>query len=419
MPASFPHNERPDSALQGANRRQKGRMPQIKLCHLCLSTALGFGGLFAASAHGFAAGAPAAQAAATASNRILGTVTAATAASVTVHTASNGDVTVALTPQTRLLRANPGEKSLKDAAIITAADLATGDRAVILLAAGAAQPTASILVAMKQGDIQQANARETADWRQNGIAGIAEAVDSAAGTITLKPQSGLGTSVIHTTASTVFRRYAPDSTAFADSKQSSLADIHPGDQVRARGPREENGASIDAEEVVAGSFRDIAGTVLKTDPSANTITLKNLATKKAVTLYLDASTQLRKLPTAMAERLAHSKDASQHAGGGTYSHHPEEQNEQASEGEHHMGARHGDTADMLAEAPSIPLSDLKKGDAVMVVASGTGAAKPTAITIVSGVEPLLEAPAGASENVFSASWNLGGGDAAAQAAPQR
>jgi hypothetical protein len=113
-------------------------MPQIKLCHLCLSTALGFGGLFAASAHGFAAGAPAAQAAATASNRILGTVTAATAASVTVHTASNGDVTVALTPQTRLLRANPGEKSLKDAAIITAADLATGDRAVILLAAGAA-----------------------------------------------------------------------------------------------------------------------------------------------------------------------------------------------------------------------------------------------------------------------------------------
>jgi hypothetical protein len=352
-------------------------MPQIKFHHLCLYAALGFCTLAATSRYGYAAGIPGAQASPAASDRVLGSVTATTAASVTVHTASSGDITVSLTPQTRLLRAAPGEKSLKDAAPITPGDLAIGDRVLIRLAAGgdAAHPSADILVAMKQGDI-------------------------------------------HTTPGTVFRRYAPDSTAFADSKPATLADIHAGDQVRARGPKDESGSTIDADEVVAGSFRDIAGTVLKTDPSANTITLKDLATKKSVTLSLDASTQLRKLPPEMAERLAHSQDRTHE--GGTMPHSPGTEGHMGG----HMGtpggsARHGDAADMLAQAPSIPLGDLKKGDAVMVVASGAGAAKPTAITIVSGVEPLLQAPAEASEGVFSASWNLGGGDASAEAAPQR
>jgi hypothetical protein len=362
--------------------------------------------------------------ASSASSRVLGSVTAVSASSVTVHTASSGDVTVALTPQTHLLLATPGEKSLKDAQTIAASDISVGDRVLIRLDAStdAAHPSAAILVAMKQGDIQQANARETADWRRNGIAGIADAVDPTSGTITLKAQKGVAAIVIHTTPQTIFRRYAPDSTAFADSRPSTLADIHPGDQVRARGPREESTGSVDAEEVVAGSFRNIAGTVLKTDASANTITLKDLVTKKPVTLFLDASTQLRKLPPEMAERLAHSKDA----GGAA---HPTEAADSAAapstDNGHswaHRGAgvaRHGDAADMLAQAPAIPLTDLKKGDAVMVVASGPGAPKPTAITIVSGVEPLLEAPAEASQGLFSASWNLGGGDASAEAAPQR
>jgi hypothetical protein len=395
-------------------------MPQIKFHHLCLYAALGFCTLAATSRYGYAAGIPGAQASPAASDRVLGSVTATTAASVTVHTASSGDITVSLTPQTRLLRAAPGEKSLKDAAPITPGDLAIGDRVLIRLAAGgdAAHPSADILVAMKQGDIQQAHARETADWQRNGVAGIAESIDSTAGTITLKAQKGIVAIVIHTTPGTVFRRYAPDSTAFADSKPATLADIHAGDQVRARGPKDESGSTIDADEVVAGSFRDIAGTVLKTDPSANTITLKDLATKKSVTLSLDASTQLRKLPPEMAERLAHSQDRTHE--GGTMPHSPGTEGHMGG----HMGtpggsARHGDAADMLAQAPSIPLGDLKKGDAVMVVASGAGAAKPTAITIVSGVEPLLQAPAEASEGVFSASWNLGGGDASAEAAPQR
>jgi hypothetical protein len=399
-------------------------MSRLRFCHIYFVASLAFScvALPAAYARPWAGLAPQADAA-SASSRVLGSVTAVSASSVTVHTASSGDVTVALTPQTHLLLATPGEKSLKDAQTIAAADISVGDRVLIRLDAGAdaAHPSAAILVAMKQGDIQQANARETADWRRNGIAGIADAVDPGSGTITLKAQKGVAAIVIHTTPQTVFRRYAPDSTAFADSRPSTLAEIHPGDQVRARGSRDESTGSVDAEEVVAGSFRNIAGTVLKADASANTITLKDLVTKKPVTLFLDASTQLRRLPPEMAERLAHSQDATgatrpAESADAPGAHGPENGHGWAHGG---SGAQRGAAADMLAQAPAIPLTDLKKGDAVMVVASGPGAPKPTAITIVSGVEPLLEAPAEASQGLFSASWNLGGGDASAAAAPQR
>jgi hypothetical protein len=68
---------------------------------------------------------------------------------------------------------------------------------------------------------------------------------------------------------------------------------------------------------------------------------------------------------------------------------------------------------MLNRLPPIQLSDLKKGDAVMLVATD-GATDVTAITLLAGVEPLLEAPA-ASQSLLN-NWSLGSGapDAAAQ-----
>jgi len=70
---------------------------------------------------------------------------------------------------------------------------------------------------------------------------------------------------------------------------------------------------------------------------------------------------------------------------------------------------------LLNRAPSIQLGDLKKGDAVMLVATD-GTDEVSAITLLAGVEPLLEAPA-ASQNLLS-NWSLnsgaGAGDAAAQ-----
>jgi hypothetical protein len=61
---------------------------------------------------------------------------------------------------------------------------------------------------------------------------------------------------------------------------------------------------------------------------------------------------------------------------------------------------------MLSHAPAIQLADLKKGDAVMLV-STDGTTDVTAITLLAGVEPLLEAPA-ASQNLLN-NWSMGSG----------
>jgi hypothetical protein len=64
---------------------------------------------------------------------------------------------------------------------------------------------------------------------------------------------------------------------------------------------------------------------------------------------------------------------------------------------------------MLNRAPAIQLADLKKGDAVMVV-STDGTSEVTAISLLAGVEPLLEAPA--AQNLLS-NWSMASGAAEA------
>jgi hypothetical protein len=67
---------------------------------------------------------------------------------------------------------------------------------------------------------------------------------------------------------------------------------------------------------------------------------------------------------------------------------------------------------MLSRMPAVSLSELNKGDAVMLVATeGTAGSGPTAITLLAGVEPILTAaPPGmnAAATVLSP-WNLGQG----------
>jgi hypothetical protein len=79
------------------------------------------------------------------------------------------------------------------------------------------------------------------------------------------------------------------------------------------------------------------------------------------------------------------------------------------------GAGGGDPQQMLSRAPAIQIADLKKGDAVMVVATD-GSTDVTAITLVAGVEPLLQAPE-ASQSLLN-NWSMGGGSGAADAAAQ-
>jgi len=69
---------------------------------------------------------------------------------------------------------------------------------------------------------------------------------------------------------------------------------------------------------------------------------------------------------------------------------------------------------MLSRLPVSPLSDFQKGDAVMIVASaGQADGASTVITLLGGVEPILQAsPQGQAASILSP-WSLnsgGGGD---------
>jgi len=78
-----------------------------------------------------------------------------------------------------------------------------------------------------------------------------------------------------------------------------------------------------------------------------------------------------------------------------------------------------DFQQILARAPSITLKDLQKGNMIIVVATqGQTPDSATAITVVAGVEPMLQASASGSEAMLSSAWNLGGGGEGGGDAPQ-
>src|SRR4029077_16129751 len=76
------------------------------------------------------------------------------------------------------------------------------------------------------------------------------------------------------------------------------------DQLRARGTRSADGSDLTAEEIVSGSFRNIAGTVASIDVTANTLSVIDLKTKKPVIVKITADSQLRKLPLSVAQGIA-------------------------------------------------------------------------------------------------------------------
>ena len=77
----------------------------------------------------------------------------------------------------------------------------------------------------------------------------------------------------------------------------------------------------------------------------------------------------------------------------------------------------GDLQQLLSRLPVALLSDFQKGDVVMIVGAGaTKDAQVTAITVLGGVEPLLQATTKEQAASILTPWSLsnGGGDAAAQ-----
>ena len=147
----------------------------------------------------------------------------------------------------RVLQLPAGAKSLSAATPIKVSDIAVGDRILAKTTPDGSNYTASTVVAMKQADIAKVQQSELQDWKTKGVNGIVKSVDPAAQTVTISTGNGptAKTIVIQASKTTNIRRYAPDSTKFDDAKAATLDQIKPGDQLRAKGDKSDDGTELD------------------------------------------------------------------------------------------------------------------------------------------------------------------------------
>jgi len=368
--------------------------------------------------------------------RPLGTIKAISGNNITLTTDAKTDVSLAVQDGAKIVRIEPGQKDLKSATPVRLEDLQAGDRILARgTSSGTGQPVAvSLIVLMKKSDISQMQEQQRQDW-QRGVGGLVKSVDPAGQSITVSTGAGptAKTVTIHVSSGTVLRRYAAGSVNFEDAKPAPLDQVKPGDQLRARGQRNADGTEFAAQEIVSGSFRNIAGRITAVDPSANQLTVMDLLTKKPVVVTLTANSEVRKLPEQMAQMIAMrlkggaqggatgAASGAQSAGGaGSNAAGSGAQSWQSgaagghsqygggSTGWHGNGNSPPDFQQMLNRLPAAKIADLNKSDAVMVVstegATGDGV---TAITLLAGVEPILTAPA-SSQAMLLSPWSLGG-----------
>jgi hypothetical protein len=382
----------------------------------------------------------------------LGTIKSMSGNSLVLTSDAGVEMNVDVRDSTKIVRITPGQKDLKDAQSIALTDLQVGDR--ILVRGKAADDnkgfSATSIIAMKKADIAEKQSRERDEWQKSGVGGLVNHVDAAGGLISITTPSlrENKTVAVQVTKDTVLRRYAPGSVKFDDAKPAPLGEIRPGDQLRARGEKYSDGSELTAQEIVSGSFRNISGTISSLDSAQGTITVQDLATKKNVAVRITSESQLRKLSTAMAQRIAQRLHGSGGANGGangdqaaatrpgttsgtaaSTAREPAAGSGQtpasAAEGGRQrdfggrgraMGAGPGgpsgggamDLQQMISRMPASTIADLQKGDAVMLVGTEGGGNAVTAITLLAGVEPILQgSPNGGASSILSP-WSLSG-----------
>src|ERR1700733_1825031 len=431
-------------------KRHKSKwIKRMCLPMVCMS-AIALGASIGALPASAAPSSPSPQAAAT--SKAVGTVKSISGNSIVLAAEGGADTNVVVQDGARLLQIEPGETDLKKATPLQLGDLQNGDR---ILVRGTSGPDGkSILavsvIAMKKADLAARHAHEQAEWQRNGIGGLVSAVDPAAGTITVST-SALGANknvLVHVSKNTVLRRYAPGSVKFDDATAAPIDQIKAGDQLRARGQKSADGGELTADEVVSGSFRNISGTINSIDAGTNMITVQDLVTKKPVVVRISQTSQLRKLPAPMAQRIAArlkggadtppaGTNASAAPGGagaapaaraggsaleqrsgdsGGAPRGPGGPGASGGAGRGGAGGQGGDLQQAISRMPASNLTDLQKGDAGMIVATSDNSGASggvVAITLLSGVEPILQAsPSGQS---ILTPWTMSGapgGDAA-------
>jgi len=353
--------------------------------------------------------------------RVLGKVTEinASAGQLMVKTDAGSVVTVNVSEKTTFERMPPGETDRSKAVKTSLTEIAVGDGVYArgYVAADRKSVPAQQIVVVSQSEIAKRNAAERAKWAR-GVKGIVSAVNPSTKEVTVTSRSVMGTSqavIIAVTDKVQMKRYPPDSIPkYVQAKESKFEDVKVGDQLNARGERTPDGMRLTAEEIVTGSFKIVGGTITSVDTAKNEVQISDLQTKKPLTIVLKADSVIRRFPqggpmmfggggmgqgggggAGAGNAAGRQGPGAPGAGGqGPGSQGPGAQGP-GSQGATGQGPRPqggGMTmADMLERLPTISLADLKVGDTIiMSTTQGNDPQRLTAISMVAGIEPLLQ-----------------------------
>jgi hypothetical protein len=210
----------------------------------------------------------------------------------------------------------------------------------------------------------------------------------------------------------MMRRYPPDTIPkYSEAKASKFEEVKVGDQLRALGDKSADGSHLTAEEVVFGTFRIAGGVVTAIDVATNQIKINDLQTKKPLTIILKPESVLRRFP-----------QGGMFGGGMGPGAAPQGQAQPRPEGGGSGGPPQGggqgpgrgagmNLADMLERLPIISVNDLKVGDTVLMSSlQGSDPTQLTAISLVTGIEPLLTMMAARQQTGGQAGRPQGGVD---------
>lgn len=315
-----------------------------------------------------------------------------------------GAETVTLSANTVLQRVAPGQQDLRHARPMLATELAVGDRVLVTWVEGMEE--ARRVVVMGADEIARKREQERIDWLKRGVAGVVESVRGD--TIVLRARSFAGekTFTVRVTPDTPFRRYKPDSVKFSDALASRLSEVRKGDQLRARGVKSGDGMTVEAEEVVFGTFVTRAGTVIHVDAARGEVRLKDVDTGKPLVVRVGPDSQVKRMPE-FAAREGAAPGAAAPPGPGAMG------GMRAGGPAGGPGAGAPDLSQMIERMPAARIEDLKPGETA-VVSSTRGEARDelTAILLLGNAARLVEMAAAQQQRAAGGLGMQGAGSGA-------
>lgn len=336
--------------------------------------------------------------------------------------ADNGVIaTVGINDKTQYKRMALGAKTLTGATDVTLADVGQGDRIWARWRPNVDQKTvpAAQLVIMSKADLAKKQEQERAEWRKRGVSGIVASVNPSTQEITVKSASMMGPAqnvIIPVNEKVLMRRYPPDTIPkYSEAKPGKFEEVKVGDQLRALGDKSADGTHMTAEEVVFGTFKIAGGTVTALDVANNQVKITDLQTKKPLTIIIKPDSVIRRFPQGGGMMLGGGMGGpgGPQQGAGQGQARPQGQTQTqttqgpaAAQGQKPQGGGPqgagpggpqgprtggGNMADMLERLPVISINELKVGDVILLSSlPGADPTQLTAISLVSGVEPLLQ-----------------------------